>query len=48
MVNQILALAQKPHAIIIKLTSLSSLDDFLKQYIKSIVCDKKPACNKCQ
>lgn len=48
MVNQILTLDQKPHAIIVKLASLSSFDDFLKQYVKSIVCDKKPACNKCQ
>lgn len=48
MFSQIFALKQKPHAIIIKLASLSSFDCFLKQYIKSIVCDSTPACNKCQ
>ena len=48
MLNEIIKLQQKPHAIIVKLTSLSNFDAFLKEYIKTIVCDKNPPCNKCQ
>lgn len=46
MINKLLLLKNKPQAIIVKQCPLSNFNYFIKQYMKSIICEHN-ICNKC-
>ena len=48
MINRLYSAVQKPRAIIFCEKKFSALNECLKNYIKSIVCNTIPFCNQCE
>ena len=48
MINKLYSAVQKPRAIIFCEKKFSALNECLKNYIKSIVCNTIPFCNQCE
>ena len=48
MINKLYSAVQKPRAIIFCEKKISALNECLKNYIKSIVCNTIPFCNQCE